>query len=62
MDDRYFSDFNLPHEEVYLELKKVKSRNYHLSRKLEEQERVSKGQSKLIAELRRENKALRRNR
>ena len=62
MDERYFSDFNLPHEEVYLELRKVKSRNYHLSKKIEEQERLNRSQSKLITELRRENKALRRNR
>lgn len=51
MGEPYYSEFNINHEELYLELERVKSENYHLKRQLSHKNNINRGQSKTIAAL-----------
>lgn len=53
MGEPYYSDFNLNHETLYLELEQLRSENYHLKRQLSNKNDITRGQSKLIASLER---------
>lgn len=58
MGEPYHSEFNLSHEDVYAELGRVKSENFHLKRQLKNKNNINLGQSKLIAKLEKEIKLL----
>lgn len=51
MGEPYHSEFSINHENLYLELERLKSENYGLKRQLKHQRNINKGQSKLIASL-----------
>lgn len=51
MGEPYYSDFNLNHETLYLELEQLRSENYHLKRQLSNKHNITRGQSKTIAAL-----------
>jgi hypothetical protein len=51
MEDKYYSEFDLNHEELYAELERLKAENYHLKRQLSHKQNINRGQSKLIASL-----------
>lgn len=51
MGERYYSEFELGHEHLYLELERLKAENYSLKRQLSHNRNVNKRQSKLIASL-----------
>lgn len=51
MGEPYYSEFNINYEQLYLELERVKSENYHLKRQLSNKQNINRGQSKQIAAL-----------
>lgn len=51
MGEPYYSEFNISHEELYSELERLKSENYHLKRQLSHKQNINRGQSKQIAAL-----------
>ncbi len=57
MGQPYHSEFNINHEQLYSELKRLKSENYHLSRQLINQRSVNRNQSRHIAKLEKKLKA-----
>lgn len=61
MGEPYYSEFNINHEELYLELERVKSENYHLKRQLSNKQNINRGQSKQIASLEKKLKANNKN-
>lgn len=61
MTERFYSTFGLNHEDVYLELEKVKAENYHLKRQLSNKNNINRGQSKTIASLEKKLKEVNKN-
>lgn len=61
MGEPYYSEFNLSHETVYLEMERLKSENYHLKKQLSNKNNINRGQSKTIASLERKLKDKNRN-
>lgn len=53
MGEAYHSEFNISHEELYSQMEKLKSENYHLKRQLAHKNNINKGQQKTIASLER---------
>ncbi len=51
MGERYYSEFEIGHEQLYLELERLKAENYSLKRQLSHNRNTTKGQSKMIASL-----------
>lgn len=51
MGEEYHSEFAISHEELYAELERLKSENYHLRRQLSNKNNIDKGQKKLIQKL-----------
>lgn len=61
MGQPYYSDFNISHEQVYSDLEKAKSENYHLKKQLKNQRSINKGQKKYIKSLERKLKTKNKN-
>lgn len=58
MGQPYHSEFNISHEDLYAELERLKSENYHLKRQLKHKNNINGGQSKQIAALEKKLKKL----
>jgi regulator of replication initiation timing len=58
MGEVYYSEFNINHEELYAEMERLKSENYHLKRQLSHKQNINRGQSKHIATLEKKLKAV----
>ena len=61
MGENYYSEFDLNHEEMYAELERLKSENYHLKRQLSHKQNINRGQSKQIAALEKKLKEVNKN-
>lgn len=46
--ERYYSDFDISHEELYARLEQLKAENYHLKRQLRNKNNIEKGHKNTI--------------